>query len=150
MSSIQSPVGPTIPGDSRSADVSNSKVVKTDSILTNTATVTTLNAGAVTVLKGSVTQITSNITPVTLNSASGSVTTVPLTLNGAGATFTVNNSFVTTSSNIQATITNYTGTLGTPLLLRVDNVAAGSFTLTIFEFAGVAMNGTLTIDFMVM
>lgn len=104
---------------------------------------------------GTVTQGTSITTAVTLNAVKGVITTLTATSGAAGATpqtFTVNNSFALATSNITATINNYSGTNATNGIpaIFVDNRGAGTFDITVSNMHGTnALNGTLVISFVI-
>lgn len=86
----------------------------------------------------------------TLNGARGTVTTEALTT-AAGATFTetLTNSSITAASQVLVTIGNGTNSTGQPALATVTP-AAGSVVLKIQNIhATVALNGTLTVSFLV-
>jgi hypothetical protein len=113
-----------------------------------------LKDGAVTPANGVVTQITSISTGVTLNQPSGVITTVTATTAALSvSTFTVLNSFATTTSNIQCTLISYSGTNltnGLPLVSYVDNRTDGSFDIVIYNaHASNALNGILQIAFVI-
>ncbi len=100
--------------------------------------------------KGTVTQITSISTGVTLNTTAGTITTVSTTLaGGTSATFTVTNSTCTSQSIVQATIVNYTGTYATNgfPIVNINNIAAGSFQVTLCNIGAMALNGVLKIAY---
>jgi hypothetical protein len=106
----------------------------------------------VSLTKGTVTQATSISTEVTLSQPAGVITTVSLTTaaDTTESAFTVTNSYVTASSVIIANIQGYSGTTGFPVIL-VDDVAAGSFKITVRNVHNAAaLNGTLSISFVVM
>lgn len=105
----------------------------------------------VTLTKGNITQATSLTTAVTLNQPAGEVTTFSLASLTAdtSATFTVNNNFVKLDSVILATINDWTGTLGFPVIL-IDDVVAGSFKVTVRNVGTVTADGTINIGFAVM
>jgi len=100
--------------------------------------------------KGSVTQITNLGTAVTLNKPIGSIVTVSTTLAAAGSTsFTCNNTSVDDDSIVFCTLQKYTGSNGAPKV-NITNVAPGSFTVNIQNVHDTnALNGILTIGFMV-
>ena len=97
-----------------------------------------------------VTQITSNVTPVTINSASGRITPVALTTAANGEfQFTVNNSFVKTTSVILVTVSYPTASTGYPLA-SISAVANGSFSVDIKNVSSPAvLNAAATIHFLV-
>lgn len=96
-----------------------------------------------------VTQITSNVTPVTINSASGRITTVALTTAANGEfQFTVNNSFVKTTSVILVTVSYTSASTGYPLA-SISSVANGSFSVDIKNVSSSVLNAAATIHFLV-
>jgi len=96
-----------------------------------------------------VTQITSNVTPVTINSASGRITTVALTTAANGEfQFTVNNSFVKTTSVILVTVSYPSASTGYPLA-SISTVANGSFSVDIKNVSSAVLNAAATIHFLV-
>lgn len=90
---------------------------------------------------------------VTINGVSGKITTVSLSEDGnaAAVSFTVKNSSVTADSLVLASFSGYSGTTGAPTLL-IDDVADGSFVVRIVNAstAGTALNGALTISFLLL
>lgn len=112
-----------------------------------------LKDGAVTPDNGVVTQITDINTGVTLNKPAGVITTVSAPTAGLDAdTFTVTNSFATTTSNIQCQIVDYAGTIitnGVPSVI-VDNRTAGTFDIIVYNAHAVnALSGALQIAFVI-
>lgn len=99
--------------------------------------------------KANVTQITSITTAVTVNAHNGTITTVSSTLAGAlNASFTVNNSKVTTASKILLTL-DYNGT-GLPYLVT-NTIANGSFVIKIHNISStIALNSTLKISYLIL
>ncbi len=81
---------------------------------------------------GTVTQITSNVTAVTLNNKAGLITMQAVLAAGGSFTFTLNNTFITTSNKILAWCSNTKGavTFYTPSVV-VGAFAAGSCTFTV-------------------
>lgn len=83
-----------------------------------------------------VTQLTSITTGVTLNAKKGIVTTfTPSTAGLAATTFTVTNNLATASSNIEAYVTEYGGTVitdGLPYVF-VKNKTAGTFDIIVYN-----------------
>ncbi len=104
----------------------------------------------VTSTRSTVTQITSLGTAVTCNGSSGMITTVSAAVApGLNTTFRVNNSFATTTSVVLLTINHYTGSTGRPILWVVGRLA-GSFDIVIWNYDTVnALNGVLSIGFLV-
>lgn len=100
---------------------------------------------------GVVTQITSITTGVTLDTQKGIITTVSSTLAaGASARFTVTNKFITSTSQLQATLIDYSGTFTTNGLpdCVIDNVTTGAFDIILFNAHGTnALSGTTKIQF---
>jgi len=95
-----------------------------------------------------VTQITSITTAVTVNAHNGTITTVPSTIPGTGfASFTVNNSKVTTASKILLTI-DYNGP-GMPILVT-NTIANGSFRIKIINASAAPLNSTLKISYLIL
>ena len=96
-----------------------------------------------------VTQLTSITTAVTVNAHNGTITTVTSTLAGtAFASFTVNNSKVTTASKILLTL-DYNGP-GIPILVTTT-IANGSFVIKIINAsAAVPLNSTLKISYLIL
>ncbi len=95
-----------------------------------------------------VTQITSITTAVTVNAHNGTITTVPSTIPGTGfASFTVNNSKVTTASKILLTI-DYNGP-GMPILVT-NTIANGSFVIKIINASAAPLNSTLKISYLIL
>ncbi len=122
------------------------------------------NAGGVTITCGTggltiapvvnVTQLTNITTAVTANGQSGVITTVSATT-GIGATesFTVNNTRVTTSSNIRVKIIGYGGTPGTDgtPIVTVDNRASGSFQIYISNISTTTpLSNVLNIGYLIL
>lgn len=101
---------------------------------------------------GTVTQLTSTATGVTLNSLAGIITCYTSTAaTTVGATFTLTNSFITTTSIVYAVVTGYTGTLSTNGFPEVTSVipAAGSAQITIVNSGTNALSGVVTVSFIV-
>jgi len=149
-------ISKTSPKPFLGTQIPNTKVKssKVDEIITRLNAITNLE-GKLTPSTGAVTQATSITTGVTLNKPSGVITTVSSTLAGGSSTsFTVTNSYVTSSATaIVATITGYSGTLSTnglPLLLNVTP-GSGSFVVNLLNaHATNALSGTLKISFTVL
>lgn len=103
--------------------------------------------------KGTVSQATSTGTSVTLNNSNGVISTFAQTAAAdAQVTFTVNNSKVTTASNVQLSVIYPAGNTGSPVA-RVGATANGSFTVVITNCGTAALNGangTLKIGFLVL
>lgn len=90
---------------------------------------------------------------VTINKYSGKITTGTLTTAALGTqAITLTNSYITTSSNVIAWVENYSGTVvtnGIPIIFK-STPAAGSATITLLNLhAANALNGTVTIKFIV-
>ena len=96
--------------------------------------------GSVSFNGGSVTQTTSNTTAVTLNAKAGTVTMLNA-VTAAGQSFTLNNSFISTTSKVLAFCTNTRClvSLGVVVVI-VGAPAAGSVSITA---AGDGTNGTI-------
>lgn len=98
--------------------------------------------------KTTVTQATNISTAVTCNSAAGVITTQTANAASDGShTFTVNNSYVLSSSVVIVSICNYAGT-GIPVI-RSNSISNGSFTITISNPSGSALNAAMNISFLV-
>jgi len=100
--------------------------------------------------KGNTTQGTSITTTVTCDASAGYITTVSSTLAANTSTaFKVNNSHVDADSCIVANISNYAGSTGVPFI-TIDAVATGEFYVSIRNVSdSAALNGTMTISFIV-
>lgn len=90
----------------------------------------------------------------TINNSTGKIVTASLTTAAAtAATITLTNSVIKSTSNVVAWIENYSGTLvsnGIPVLVKVVP-STGSVALTFVNIhASNALNGTLTIRFIVL
>lgn len=87
---------------------------------------------------------------VTVNALNGVITTVPSTLAGATTTFfTVNNSDVLATSRILLTLEYDEAATGIPVV-RVADIAAGSFKVVITNAAAAAaLNGALRVHFLI-
>ena len=86
---------------------------------------------------------------MTVNAASGVITTVALTTAGGSTSgpFTVNNSYVTSSSTILLTAEYANGKTGFPVAL-VENIATGSFGIRLLNVhTGAALNDVVKINF---
>jgi hypothetical protein len=105
----------------------------------------------VTLTKGVVTQSGSITTAVTLNQPAGEISTVSLTTaaNTTAGQFTVTNNYVKADSVILASVNDYTGSTGFPVIF-VDDIVAGSFKITVRNVDGSAFNGVVTIGFAIM
>jgi glutaredoxin len=105
----------------------------------------------VTLTKGAVTQAGSITTAVTLNQPSGEISTVSLTTaaNTTAGQFTVTNNYVKADSVILASVNDYTGSTGFPVIF-IDDIVAGSFKITVRNVDGSAFNGVVTIGFAIM
>jgi len=96
-----------------------------------------------------VTQITSATTAVTSNAVAGQLTTVSETVAaGANVAFTLNNSFLTSTSQLYTQLVSYSGT-GVPQI-GVSGFGAGVCTITIFNYgAAAALSAALVFNFLV-
>lgn len=101
--------------------------------------------------KGTVTQATSATTAVTMNNKNGVITTVAQTLAAdTELTFTVNNSNVTTTSNVILSVIYPAASAGTPVAY-VGTVSAGSFTVVLTNVNPTnALNAAVKIGFLVL
>ena len=97
-----------------------------------------------------VTQATLITNAVTVNALNGVITTVSSTLAGATTTFfTVNNSDVRATSKIQLTLEYDEAATGIPVV-RVSDIAAGSFKVVITNAAAAAaLNNALRVHFLI-
>jgi hypothetical protein len=100
--------------------------------------------------KTSITQGTSITTGVTIDSPCGYVQTVSTTLATQGqASFTVSNAYVDPSSIVIGNIINYGGNSGSPVAI-IDDIRDEAFSINITNVAGAgALNGTISIGFLV-
>lgn len=110
--------------------------------------------GSILTDKGTVTQATNTGAAVTLNNRNGIISTFAQTLaaDGTAVTFTVNNSTVTTASNVLLTAIYPVANTGTPVV-SISSVANGSFVVEINNPGTAALNGangTLKIGFVVL
>ena len=95
-----------------------------------------------------VTQLTAISTAVTVNAHNGIITTVSSTLAGnSNASFTVNNSKVTTLSKILLTV-NHPGA-GIPVLIT-ESLLNGSFAIRIYNVSATAFTSTLKISYLIL
>lgn len=103
-------------------------------------------------LGGTVTQQTNRTTGVTLNTLTGQITTNNTSLAAeAGADFVVTNSKVTAKDVIVLSVVS--GVVAAGTIVSVTAVAAGSFTIRVFNnnaAAGAAETGAIVINFLVM
>lgn len=108
----------------------------------------------VTVTKGTVTQATNITTAVTINAAAGVITTVALTTAGGSTSgpFTVNNSYVTSSSTILLTAEYANGKTGNPIVMTEGTPSTGSFKIKVGNGAPAAtvLNDVVKIHFVVL
>lgn len=104
--------------------------------------------GGVVVAKANVTQATSITTTVVANGPSGTITTVSSTIAAdASETFTVTNSFATTTSNIQLTARTAGAGIPVPTIGTKSN---GSFTIKLYNaHSSSAFNNTILIDYLI-
>ena len=99
--------------------------------------------------KGTVTQATSATTTVVLNKPLGVITTVSLvTASDGRETFTVTNSYATTSSIILADVIEWSGSDN--LNVSVSARANGSFNITIFNNGGSSLGAVAKIAFVIL
>lgn len=99
-----------------------------------------------------VTQATSTATGVTLNSRAGVITMfTSVAATTVGASFVLTNSYIGTSSNVQAWVSGYTGTLSANGFPAVTSVipAAGSATITVVNTGTNALAGVVEVSFIV-
>lgn len=98
--------------------------------------------------KVAVTQAVNITTAVTCDAAAGVITTQAASAGTDGShTFTVNNSYVVSSSVVIVSICNYGGN-GLPIV-RTNAISNGSFTITISNPTGTALNAAMKIAFIV-
>lgn len=98
----------------------------------------------------SVTQATNITTAVTANGTRGTITTVALTT-AAGAVsgpFTVNNSFVKSTSMVFAQVEYAAGKTGAPFAI-VEGITDGSFKLKVANGGSAVLNDIVKIHFMI-
>jgi hypothetical protein len=91
---------------------------------------------------------------VTINKYSGKITTGTLTTAALGTqAITLTNSYIASTSNVIAWVENYSGTVvtnGIPMIFK-STPAAGSATITLINMHSAnALNGTVTIKFIVL
>jgi hypothetical protein len=87
-------------------------------------------------------------TSVTCNAYKGMITTQTATTGGGVvSSFSVSNSYVTSSSIVRAFIQSYSGTYGTGLPLVYATPGSSAITITIGNADAQALNGTLKIGF---
>lgn len=100
--------------------------------------------------QNTVTQTGTISTAVTINGVAGSILTVSTTLAASSsATFTVNNSSVSSSNYCFVNVLSYTGTTGVPFVTSSIG-GSGNFTITIYNYSTIAaLNGTLKIIFLI-
>jgi len=113
------------------------------------STYASAGSGYATGAGGSVTQTTSRTTGVTLSKPCGQITTNTTSLAaGATAKFTVTNTLVASSDHVDVSIQSGTTTDATRV--RVQSVAAGSFTIVVENgHASTAETGAIVINFAV-
>jgi len=112
-----------------------------------------LTPASVTITKGTVTQLTNITTAVTVNASAGVITTVALTTAG-GATsgpFTVNNSYVTSTSTIILTPQYASGKTGNPIVMTEGTPGTGTFKIKVGNGAPAAtvLNDVVKIHFLI-
>ena len=102
------------------------------------------------VTKGTVTQLISVATSVRLDSACGIITMFTSVLAAdSSQSFTVNNTYVGTSSQLIVGVQDYSGTTGLPRVI-VDNIVDGAFTVTLQNLGTVDdLNGIVKVSFLV-
>jgi len=103
---------------------------------------------------GGATQAGTIASAVTVNKPAGNITTLTATnAVDASVTFTLNNSFITTSKAIIVSILDYSGTYGadgTPVV-SLDNRGSGTVDVIITNSHGTnALNGALKISFLIL
>lgn len=95
-----------------------------------------------------VSQTTSITTPVTINSPSGVITTVSAdTASGSASSFTVNNTSISSTSVVLATLCNYSGTTLNPGI-SVSSIDDDSFTVNITNYDASPLDGVCKIAFL--
>jgi hypothetical protein len=160
--SLTSVIGPA--GANTQVQFNNAGALAGDAGLTFTVGSGTLEAtiitdGTLSVTAGAITAIdtltetkadtTATASAATSSAGSGTITTVSLST-AAQATATqvvVTNTKCTATSVVHATMLNYSGTTGTPIV-NIDTVAAGSFNIVISNsHATGALNGILKIGY---
>ena len=152
-------------GSSRTGDIRIGNTANTGDIHTRTTGQTEITTGTLDITstgtctitapsfifgpKGTVTQITSQNTAVTINTPLGKITTVTLNIqNNHTETFQVNNSIVTESSIVMATVDGYDG--DSILSVTVNNISNGSFQLNLENGGGGTLNDLCTIAYMIL
>jgi hypothetical protein len=104
---------------------------------------------SVTLSKNTATQVGGPTSAVILNSACGKIVTVSQTLAAQGATnFVFNNSTITATSTVIATVNNYVGG-GIPYV-TISSIAAGSCSVGIYNTGSSALTSAITIGFVVL
>ncbi len=86
--------------------------------------------------KGTVTQLVSNSTDVTIDAIAGKVTMFGTLASGAGATFTVNNRYVSQTSVVVTTVDAFTGTPDATqdtITSSAINITNGAFKIHVFN-----------------
>lgn len=130
----------------------SSKIDEIIEVINNFAT--SLVTNKVTITKDTVTQQTNITTAVTVNAASGVITTVALTTAGGSTSgpFTVNNSYVTSSSTILLTAEYANGKTGNPIVMTEGTPSTGSFKIKVGNGApaATALNDVVKIHFVVL
>lgn len=107
------------------------------------------NFNSITLTKSTVTQLGGSTSAVTLNNACGKVITVSQTLASQASTnFVFNNSTITSSSVVVATVDNYVGG-GIPYV-TVSSIANGSCSIGIYNIGSSALTSPITFGFAVL
>jgi len=116
-------------------------------------TVTSLSTDQVILTKRVTTQTTNITTAVTINATSGVIKTVALTTAGGSTSgpFTVNNSYVTSTSTIILTAEYASGKTGNPIVMTEGTPGPGTFKIKIGNGAPAAtvLNDVVKIHFLV-
>lgn len=116
-----------------------------------TVNIDTLTTSTVAVGKANVTQLTSVTTGVTANAVSGIITTFTQTAGpGVSVTFAVTNNKVSSTSVILTSVSNYTGTTGTPIVQVDGGSGSGTFNVVVTNVhAADNLDGVVAISFLV-
>lgn len=108
---------------------------------------TSVQLNKIDVTKATVTQLVSSVTPVTINTSAGVITSISMTINNEDINiFTVNNSHVSATSVILATVMDYSDILITPY---INNIREGAFDMVVGNGNDGIFTGVITIGFMV-
>ena len=131
--------------------IENNQLVSTNGI--SKKNISSLDVGTFSIANGggiwnkisNVTQITSDTTSVTSNSVAGSITTVSLTTAAANNfSFTVNNSYCTSTSFVLLQLVSYSGTIGTDgIPILTSSPSSGAFNVNIYNGGSAALAGTI-------